>query len=203
MDAYRPGRGELRQFSAQRAARAHARRGGVRRIRALPRCHLHPADVDYSFISYPLSVRLCVASDEERARLLGNTILLAMALALVLVVFMALGTTLLEVDNIVLPACLCYLCWQAQETSRRCLLADFRYRAAVAGDAIALCRTGCAGRAPGLGRCRHAPNRALYDVGDLRHRRHRCMRRSCDLPGRILPKRGYWRVNIFRSASGL
>lgn len=93
--------------------------------------------VDYSLLSYPLSVRLCVAGDEERARLLGNTILLTVALSLVLVVVMALGTTVLEVDNIVLPACLCYLCWQAQETSRRCLLADFRYRAAVAGDGIA------------------------------------------------------------------
>ena len=41
-------------------------------------------NVDYSFISYPLSVRLCNASDGERARLLGNTILLATALALVL-----------------------------------------------------------------------------------------------------------------------
>jgi O-antigen/teichoic acid export membrane protein len=92
--------------------------------------------IDYSFISYPLSVRLGVASDEERAGLLGNTILLTVALSLVLVVVMALGTTLLQVD-IVSPACLCYLCWQAQETSRRCLLADFRYRAAVAGDGIA------------------------------------------------------------------
>jgi len=91
-------------------------------------------NIDYSFISYPLSLRLCIASDEERAGLLGNTILLASALALVLVVIVALGTTLLEADNIVLPACLCYLCWQAQETSRRCLLADFRYRAAVSGD---------------------------------------------------------------------
>jgi O-antigen/teichoic acid export membrane protein len=36
-----------------------------------------------------------------------------------------------------LPACLCYLCWQAQETPRRFLHADFRYRAAVAGDAVA------------------------------------------------------------------
>ena len=93
--------------------------------------------IDYSLISYPLSVRLCVASEEERARLLGNTILLAAALGLVLVVVMALGAALLEVNNIVSPACLCYLCWQAQETSRRCLLADFRYRAAVAGDGFA------------------------------------------------------------------
>ncbi len=92
---------------------------------------------DYSLISYPLSVRLCVADDEERAGLLGNTILLTAILSLVLVVAVALGTTLLGVDNIRLPACLCFLCWQAQETSRRCLLADFRYRAAVAGDGTA------------------------------------------------------------------
>ena len=93
--------------------------------------------IDYSFISYPLSVRLCVANDDERARLLGNTVALAMALSLVLVMLMALGTTLLERDNILLPACLCYLCWQAQETSRRFLLADFRYREAVHGDGVA------------------------------------------------------------------
>jgi O-antigen/teichoic acid export membrane protein len=91
--------------------------------------------IDYSLISYPLSVRLCHASDEERPRLLGNTMLLMGALSLALVVVMAFGSTLLE-DIILLPACLCYLCWQAQETARRCLLADFRYRAAVAGDGI-------------------------------------------------------------------
>jgi O-antigen/teichoic acid export membrane protein len=93
--------------------------------------------LEYSLISYPLSVRLCVASDGERAGLLGNTILLTATLSLVMVVAMALGTTLLGGDDIQLPACLCFLCWQAQETSRRCLLADFRYRAAVAGDATA------------------------------------------------------------------
>jgi O-antigen/teichoic acid export membrane protein len=41
--------------------------------------------IDYSLISYPLSVRLCVASDEERPGLLGNTILLTAALSLVLI----------------------------------------------------------------------------------------------------------------------
>jgi O-antigen/teichoic acid export membrane protein len=94
-------------------------------------------NIDYSFISYPLSLRLCLASDKERAGLLGNTALLSAALALVLVAVVALGTMLLEADSIVLPACLCYLCWQAQETSRRCLLADFLYRDAVVGDGIA------------------------------------------------------------------
>jgi hypothetical protein len=31
-------------------------------------------------------------------------------------------------SDILLPATCCYLGWQAQETPRRCLLANFRYR---------------------------------------------------------------------------
>lgn len=93
--------------------------------------------IDYTLISYPLSVRLCLVNGDKRAALLGNTVVLAVALSLVLVVAVALVTTLLDEDNILLPACLCYLCWQAQETSRRFLLADFRYSAAVVGDGIA------------------------------------------------------------------
>jgi O-antigen/teichoic acid export membrane protein len=95
--------------------------------------------IDYSLISYPLSVRLCVVDHEERPALLGNTALLAVALGLVLVMAMALGAILLKEDSVLVPACLCYVCWQAHETSRRFLLADFRYRAAVAGDGIAYC----------------------------------------------------------------
>jgi O-antigen/teichoic acid export membrane protein len=93
--------------------------------------------VDYSLISYPLSVRLCIADEDERARLVGSTIVLAAGLSLVLVATMGLGIALLGASAILLPGCLCYLCWQAQETLRRCLLADFRYRCAVAGDSIA------------------------------------------------------------------
>jgi O-antigen/teichoic acid export membrane protein len=93
--------------------------------------------VDYSLISYPLSIRLCAANHAEHPVVLGNTMLLALALSLVLVSLMGLGTAVLEEENILVPACLCYLCWQAQETLRRSLLADFRYRAAVAGDGIA------------------------------------------------------------------
>lgn len=92
--------------------------------------------IDYSFISYPLSVRLCVTNEDERPRLLGNTTVLAIALSFLLLLLMAAGTAFLEEERILLPACLCYLCWQAQETSRRYLLADFRYRDAIAGDAV-------------------------------------------------------------------
>jgi O-antigen/teichoic acid export membrane protein len=93
--------------------------------------------IDYSLISFPLAVKLCAVTDDERPGLLGSTALLAAALSLVLVVVVAFGITLLEANDILLPACLCFLCWQAQETPRRCLLAEFRYREAVAGDGVA------------------------------------------------------------------
>jgi O-antigen/teichoic acid export membrane protein len=93
--------------------------------------------IDYSFISYPVSLRLALATADERPRLLGNTALLTLALSLVLVVAMACGAGLLGQDNILLPACVCYLCWQAHETPRRVLLGDCRFSAAVAGDAVA------------------------------------------------------------------
>jgi hypothetical protein len=60
----------------------------------------------------------------------------ALATSIVLAVALAIGTALMTVNEIVLPACLCYLCWRAQDTSRRVLFADFRYRAAVAGDSV-------------------------------------------------------------------
>ena len=93
--------------------------------------------IDYSVISYPVALRLHGARDDERAALLGKAVVLAVALSLVLVAAMALGTLLLGGLAILLPACLCYLCWQAQETLRRFVLADFRYSAAVPGDAVA------------------------------------------------------------------
>lgn len=92
--------------------------------------------IDYSLISYPLSVRLCAATRDEHAGLLANTVLLAAALGLALVLLLALGILLLGGGDMLLAAMACYLSWQAQETMRRCLLANFRYRAAVTGDAI-------------------------------------------------------------------
>ena len=92
--------------------------------------------LDYSIVTYPLSLRLHAASHEERAGLLGNTILLSTVMSLILVTVLVLGTVLLKVKSLMLPICLCYVCWQAHETARRCLLADFRYSGAVAGDGI-------------------------------------------------------------------
>lgn len=93
--------------------------------------------IDFSLISYPLSVQLCVADADARRKILGNTAVLALALGLLLAAALALGIAMLGLNDILLPACLCYLCWQAQETSRRFLFADFRYRSATAGDGVA------------------------------------------------------------------
>jgi O-antigen/teichoic acid export membrane protein len=93
--------------------------------------------IDYSLISYPVSVRLCATDARERPRLLGNASVLAVGLSFLLMVLMAVGTKVSQADSILVPACLCFLCWQAQETSRRFLLADFRYREALPGDAVA------------------------------------------------------------------
>ncbi len=92
---------------------------------------------DYSLISYPLSVRLHSANRDEHAGLLSNTLLLAAALGVALVLVLALVIELLGGgSDMLFAATCCYLCWQTQETVRRCLLANFRYRAAVAGDAV-------------------------------------------------------------------
>ena len=91
--------------------------------------------VDFSFISYPLSVRLCTTPRQEHAALLGNTAAIAVALAVVLSVLIVAGTILLGRGDIACATTACFLSWQAQETTRRFLSADFRHRAAVWGDA--------------------------------------------------------------------
>ena len=92
--------------------------------------------VDYSFISYPLSIRLHTSPIETHPSLLGSTVSLCAALCLGLAAFLGLGVALLGRMDLILPVELCYLAWQSQETMRRCLLANFRYREATLGDAV-------------------------------------------------------------------
>ena len=92
--------------------------------------------VDYSFISYPLSIRIHTSPGETHPRLLANTVLLCTILCLGLVALVALCVALLGRSDSILPVVVCYLAWQSQETMRRCLLASFRYRGATVGDAI-------------------------------------------------------------------
>jgi O-antigen/teichoic acid export membrane protein len=91
--------------------------------------------VDFSFISYPLSLRLCAAPPQDHPTMLGNTAVLAAALCALFGVVMACGAALLGRGDIALAATVCFLAWEAQEITRRFLTADFRYRLAVLGDA--------------------------------------------------------------------
>jgi O-antigen/teichoic acid export membrane protein len=92
--------------------------------------------VDYSLISFPLSVRLAQADKADKPRMLTNSLVLAAILSLGLVIVLGAGTLMLKNEGLLLPVCMCYLAWQAQETLRRCLLADFRYRDAILGDLV-------------------------------------------------------------------
>jgi len=91
--------------------------------------------LDFSLISYPLSVRLCSLSTDAHPVTLANTAVLATVLSGLLAVALAVGTIMLGRADIALAATACYLAWQAQEMSRRFLTAHFRYRSAVWGDA--------------------------------------------------------------------
>ena len=90
---------------------------------------------DYSLIFYPLSLRLHEAPRKEHPGILANTVLLAAALGLALALPFALGIELLGGRDILLAGVVCYFSWLAQETGRRYLLAEFRFRTAVTGDA--------------------------------------------------------------------
>ena len=122
---------------------------------------------DYSLISYPLSVRLYSAASDEQADLLANTVLLAAGLGVALVLLLALGIQLLGSGDILLAAVACYLSWQAQETMRRCLLANFRYRSAVAGDAVSFIGQVVLHRGTGMDGRADARSDALRNVRDL------------------------------------
>ena len=91
--------------------------------------------LDFSLISYPLSVRLSSLPLGEHPAALANTAALATILSLFLAAALALGAILMGRADLALPVTVCYLAWQAQEMSRRFLTASFRNRDAVWGDA--------------------------------------------------------------------
>ena len=93
--------------------------------------------IDYSLISYPLSVRLCAASDEERARLIGNSILLAVALKSRAGRGHGAWNHGAGGRQYLVPGVPLLLVLAGAGDVAAILLADFRYRAAVAGDGIA------------------------------------------------------------------
>jgi O-antigen/teichoic acid export membrane protein len=100
--------------------------------------------IDYSLISYPLSVRLSALPTRDHPHQLGNAAVLVAALCTVLAAVLCLGAIVLGRADIAFAITLCYLCWQVQETSRRFLTATFRFRTAVWGDAVSFLGQGAA-----------------------------------------------------------
>lgn len=92
--------------------------------------------VSGSLVFYPLSVRGGAADGEERMRLILNAVIFATILAVAMAIMLAvIANTFLD-PRLVICAPAFYMARQIQETLRRSLLTQFRYRDAVAGDFI-------------------------------------------------------------------
>jgi O-antigen/teichoic acid export membrane protein len=90
-----------------------------------------------SLLLYPLSVRLQAMEDEaHRSELIRTTLALNLLLAVALGLVLALALLAFGRAELALPAVLCFVLWQVQEATRRCLFATFRHRSAIFGDSI-------------------------------------------------------------------
>jgi O-antigen/teichoic acid export membrane protein len=90
-----------------------------------------------SLLLYPLSVRLqAMDGAAERAALMRSTLVLILLLALALGMVLAPALIAFGRAELAVPALLCFVFWQLQEATRRCLFSTFRHRAAILGDSI-------------------------------------------------------------------
>lgn len=90
-----------------------------------------------ALLLYPLSVRLqAMEGVAERAMLVRSTLFLNLLLAVLLGLVLAPALAAFGRAELTLPALLCFVFWQVQEGTRRCLFTTFRHRAAILGDSI-------------------------------------------------------------------
>lgn len=90
-----------------------------------------------SVLFYPMSIRLPVLEGTAKKQLHAATALLAAAFCVPLGLVLAGALFALGRPDLIAPALLTFVCWQAQEAMRRGLLADFRHGTAIIGDATA------------------------------------------------------------------
>lgn len=89
-----------------------------------------------SLVFYPLSVRIPTVDPDEQRGLSSASLVLSAGVCLPLGILIALAVIYFGRADILLPATLAFFLWQMQETLRRCLLSQFRHKAAVLGDAV-------------------------------------------------------------------
>lgn len=92
--------------------------------------------VHAAIVTYPLSVRGAGGSVEQIRRLAGGGVAITGCVGVVTVAMSLLACRALAVENVAGWMILAGLAWQLQETLRRALLAGFRMRAVIVGDAI-------------------------------------------------------------------
>jgi O-antigen/teichoic acid export membrane protein len=93
--------------------------------------------VNTSLFSYPLAVRLAGVEAELRPHVVTGTIVMVVASSFLLNLLLVAGVLAFALSSLVLPASVYFLLWQLHEALRRGLLADFQYRKATLGDAVA------------------------------------------------------------------
>ena len=87
-----------------------------------------------TLIFHPMSVRIPAATDDERPKLLGASLLLVGVLSVALAAVLAVGLLGFGQADLIPSTLLFFLAWQMQEALRRGLLVTFRHSTAIAGD---------------------------------------------------------------------
>lgn len=104
-----------------------------------------------SLVFHPLSIRRSVAIGRARARLAYASLAIGGVLCAPLVLILCGMLLLAGRADLVAPASCLFLAWQLQETLRRNLISELRFRTAAIGDAIAYLGQACAALGLGTG----------------------------------------------------
>lgn len=92
--------------------------------------------VNATVVLYPATLRLAAGNEGERAPLVAGTLLFTAATTFALSASVAVGLAAFGEANLIASVVFWFSAWQFQEALRRLLFAEFRYRAAVLGDAV-------------------------------------------------------------------
>lgn len=102
--------------------------------------------VNMTVVLYPATLRLAAGNEGDRAPVVAGTLLFTAATNLILSVLIALGLAAFGESGLIPGVVFWFAAWQFQEALRRLLFAEFRYSAAILGDAISYL-----GQAAGVG----------------------------------------------------
>jgi O-antigen/teichoic acid export membrane protein len=94
--------------------------------------------INTTLIFFPLIIAM-PSSGPDRGDLIWSSVTLLVVTAIPLSVAVIVGVSIFGHQSLVLPVLVWFLAWQFHELMRRLLFSDFRFRAAIAGDAVSYC----------------------------------------------------------------